>query len=151
MPRAYYSIFLGEQQALVWQADVCFAPLYFSPGSGECKIPKIPRKAFVLLTSVYVCVYRAVRGREAGERAAVDILWDNERKTTKSKKEKAAKAGEGTSQGVERPEEDWILTACGELSIPHTDVHNHHPRQLLIIIITAVATGRIRREWLIEG
>lgn len=21
------------------------------------------------------------------------------------------------------PEEDWILTGCGELNIPHTDVH----------------------------
>lgn len=71
---------------------------------------------------------------------------ERQRGRGESKKEKAAKAGEGTSQGVERPEEDWILTACGELSIPHTDVHNHHPRQLLIIIITAVATGRIRRD-----
>lgn len=65
---------------------------------------------------------------------------------TKSEGENAAKAGEGMSQRATRPEEVWILAACGELSIPLTDVHNHHPRQLIIIIMAAVTTGRIRRQ-----
>lgn len=60
---------------------------------------------------------------------------------TKSGEDKAVKAGEGISQGVEGPEEVWIPTACGEPSIPHTDVHHHHPRQLIIIEMTAEATG----------
>lgn len=63
---------------------------------------------------------------------------------TKSEREKAVKAGGGMSQGVKGPEEVWILTAHGELDLPHTDVHNHHPRQLIIMIMTAVTTGRIR-------
>lgn len=71
---------------------------------------------------------------------------------TKSEGKKAVKAGKGMSQGVRGPEEVWILTACGELSIPHTDVHNHHPRQLIIIIImTAVTTGRmggVMMDWM---
>lgn len=66
---------------------------------------------------------------------------------TRSEGEKPARAGEGGSQGVKGPEEVWIPTVCGELSIPHTDVHNHHPRQLIIIIImAAVTSGRIRRQ-----
>lgn len=114
---------------------------------------KFPRyqERHLFCWQVFMCACTEQWEAERQGREHVDVLWDNERKTTKSKKEKAVKAGEGMSQGVEGPEEDWILTACGELSIPHTDVHNHHPRQLLIIIITAVATGRIRREWLIEG
>lgn len=67
---------------------------------------------------------------------------------TKSEEEKAVKAGEGISQGLRRPEEAWIPIVSRELSIPHTDVHSHHPRQLIIIIIitTAVTTGRIMRQ-----
>lgn len=90
---------------------------------------------------------RAVRDREAAEIVALDVLRDNKRKMTKSK-EKAVKAGKGMSQGLKGLECDAILTAYGRLSIPLTDVHNHHPRQLIIIIIiimTAMTTRRIRK------
>lgn len=60
---------------------------------------------------------------------------------TKSEEDKAVKAGGGISQEVKGPEEVWIPTACGEPSIPHTDVQHHHPRQLITIKMTAEATG----------
>lgn len=65
--------------------------------------------------------------------------------------EKALKGGAREGAGVRvKPEEAWILTACGGLGIPLTDVHNH-PRRL-IIIMTAMTTGESQgRDWLVDN
>lgn len=151
-PRAYCSLFLCEQQAKLPSNGMHSSALYLctvSRYSREWKIPWMPSKAFCV-ADICLCVHvrvPALSERQEGG-AAVNVLWDNERRMTKSEGEKTVKAGKGMSLGVRGPEEVWILTVCGGLSIPHTDVHNHHPRQL-IIMMTAVTTGRIGRQWLI--
>lgn len=151
MLRAFYRRFLCEQQVLVWHAEVCFAPLYAFQVAENENSPDTKKGFCFADVCLCVCVCRefdrAARGREAVRRVA--ILWDKERKKVRSKEEKAVKAGGGLSQGLKGIEEDLILTVCGEFSTPHADVHNHHPRQSLTVIITALATGKSGgNDWL---
>ncbi len=138
--------------ALTWFARICVVPLHSLQVAANEEFPRCYAFCFadVCLCAVNLMEqWETERLRREQPRTCCEITKERWLK----EKKKAVKAGKGASQRVKGPKEVWIPTACGESSIPHTDVHNHHPRQLIIIIMTAVWQPRESgcSDWLVDN
>lgn len=148
-PTAYYGLFLHEQQALIWHAEPCFAPLralQVAEEGGKThtythhknkKLPRHQEKAFCFL--LQTCVD-----------ACMPVPWETKprtqirRKTSEGKEEKAAKAVSGNdAMKGPRGETDSDSPRRSEHPTHRCSQSTHtHIGQLLIAIITAATAGR---------
>lgn len=144
-PTAYYGLFLFEQQALIWHAEPCFAPLRVLQVAEEVenththtphkqKTPQTPREGFFV---GFFCLFFFAADMCWCLRACAVTLGETQprtqirRKTSEGKEEKATKAVSGNVAMKGPPRRNWFWQPA-EKWASHTQMFTIHTHRTII-------------------